>query len=214
MQRKFLILPVLLAAAFLLMTAASVSSQASVQRLPLVWHPQSGNVGEVGEDAFAVLTRTDYGIDYQVHATNLVPGNAYTLWLAVIPNPSVCSVLPCPPPEALANPESKIQVKLAGGRVAPASGVVTFSGRVAAGDVPGNGWYAGRGFDNVHGAEVHLVINNHGPALEAYMPGMIASYRAGCTDESLVPIFPDSAKADGAPGPNTCRLYEQAIFSP
>jgi len=213
MQKRVLLLAMLLTAAVSLVTAVTVTGQASVERLPVNWHPQSGNSGPIGEDAYAVLTRTDRGIDYRVHATDLTPGNAYTLWIAVIPNPSVCSVLPCPPPEALSNPDSMIQVKLAGGAVAPGSGKVTFSGGVGAGDVPSNGWFEGRAFENVHGAEVHLVINDHGPALAGFTD-MTSSYRAGCTDESLVPIFPDSAKADGTPGPNTCHLHEIVIFMP
>jgi hypothetical protein len=214
MHRKFLMLLVVLATAVALGGVNSASGQASVERLPLMWHAQSGKVGEVGSGAYAVLTRTDGGIHYRVQATDLIPGHAYTLWIAVIPNPSVCSVLPCPPPEALGNPDSKIQVKLAGGAVARSGGMVSISGRIDADDVPANGWYDGRAFENVLDAEVHLVFNDHGPALEAYMPDMTSSYRGGCTDESLVPIFPDSAKADGAPGPNTCRLYQVVIFTP
>jgi hypothetical protein len=29
---------------------------------------------------------------------------------------------------------------------------------------------------------------------------------------SLVPFFPATAFADGDPGPNTCRLYQVAVF--
>jgi ubiquinone/menaquinone biosynthesis C-methylase UbiE len=42
--------------------------------------------------------------------------------------------------------------------------------------------------------------------------GMIRTYRAGCTDASLPAIFPASAKGDGQPGPNTCRLWQLAVF--
>jgi len=40
----------------------------------------------------------------------------------------------------------------------------------------------------------------------------ISTFRGGCTDASLPPPFPATAKADGLPGPNTCRLYQFAIF--
>jgi hypothetical protein len=59
---------------------------------------------------------------------------------------------------------------------------------------------------------VHLILNDHGPVLAEYMPGMISTYRSGCTDASLPPIFPASAKADGTPGPNTCRLWQMVVF--
>ena len=44
------------------------------------------------------------------------------------------------------------------------------------------------------------------------MPGMIQTYRAGCTDASLPGIFPPTAKSDGEPGPNSCQLYQVAVF--
>ena len=62
------------------------------------------------------------------------------------------------------------------------------------------GWIAGRGLENPLGADIHLVLNDHGPVLTEFMPEMIQTYRAGCTDASLPPIFPASAKADGTPG--------------
>jgi hypothetical protein len=41
---------------------------------------------------------------------------------------------------------------------------------------------------------------------------MLQSYRGGCTDESLPGAFPDTAKNDGIPGPNTCQLFQDVIF--
>jgi len=41
---------------------------------------------------------------------------------------------------------------------------------------------------------------------------MLNTYRSGCTDESLPASFPDTAKADGEPGPNTCALVQAAVF--
>jgi hypothetical protein len=63
------------------------------------------------------------------------------------------------------------------------------------------------------GAEIHLVINDHGPMIPEFMPGMIHTYRGGCADSSPFPaIFPATALADGVVGPNTCRLYQAAVF--
>jgi hypothetical protein len=41
---------------------------------------------------------------------------------------------------------------------------------------------------------------------------MLNTYRGGCSDDSLPPPFPDSAKADGEAGPNACRLIQDAVF--
>ena len=66
------------------------------------------------------------------------------------------------------------------------------------------------------GVSVHLVINDHGPMLPEHMPGMIHTYRGGCSDPSpFTPIFavpPSTALADGEVGPNICRLYQAATF--
>ena len=74
-------------------------------------------------------------------------------------------------------------------------------------------WFAGEEFDEPFTAEVHGVINDHGPVIDAFMPAMVRTYRAGCTDASLPAIFPPTAFADGTPGPNTCRLYQTAVFT-
>ena len=63
-------------------------------------------------------------------------------------------------------------------------------------------------------AEIHLVVNDHGPAIPGMVDEMLHTYRGGCTDDSLPPPFPATAKSDGAPGPNTCRLYQSATFQP
>jgi hypothetical protein len=58
------------------------------------------------------------------------------------------------------------------------------------------------------------VLNDHGPLLPEMASTMVNTYRGGCADESIPDAFPDSARADGEPGPNTCRLVQDAIFEP
>jgi hypothetical protein len=74
-----------------------------------------------------------------------------------------------------------------------------------------NSWF-GNGYWNLLGAEIHLVINDHGPLVSHLAHSMLNSYRGGCTDESLPPPFPATAKADGTPGPNTGRLVQDVAF--
>jgi len=83
--------------------------------------------------------------------------------------------------------------------------------QLPAGDVENNPWF-GNGFTNPTGAEIHLVINDHGPLIPEMADTMLNSYRGGCTDESLPGSFPETAKADGEPGPNTCALVQATIF--
>jgi hypothetical protein len=143
----------------------------------------------------------------------LTPGNAYTLWLVVITNPEACTATPCTAANIF-NAATESQVRFAAGHVAGGSGQGTFAGSVKEGTL--SGWLPDRSFDDAMGVSVHLVINDHGPMLPEHMPGMIHTYRGGCSDASpFPPIFavpPSTALADGEVGPNICRLYQAATF--
>lgn len=179
------------------------------------WHAQQaplGNVGQV-EGASASLVRNNNGISYRIQTEDLNPGNAYTLWLVVINNPEECSTTPCPAPELLGNPAVDAQVGYAAGVVAAGSGKVTMAGSAKIG--PLGGWLANRSLEDPHAAEIHLVVNDHGPKIPEFMPGMIKTYRGGCSDASPFPaVFPPIAIGDGEAGPNICRLAQAAVFLP
>lgn len=183
------------------------------QDATVMWHAQQAPLGNSGPvpGASASLVRNATGISFQLHAGALTPGNAYTLWLVVIDNPSACIPQPCGAPDIINNAAADGQVRYAAGHVAGASGTGTFAGAVREG--PLSGWLSGRDFADSSAAEVHLVLNDHGPALAEFLPGMIHTYRGGCSDASPFPgVFPPSALADGEPGPNICRLHQAAIF--
>ena len=201
------------AAGALLVAGAASAAAAEVQREPMRWHMQSGNVhlSEVGAGARAKLVRTANGLSYSVRTDQLQPGHAYTVWVVVVNDPQNCSASPCSPQDIILNPATNGQVTYGTGHVVGMSGKSGFGGALRRGPLPA-GWLPDQGLDDPQGAEVHLVFNDHGPKLSAFMPGMTHTYRAGCTDESLPPIFPPSAKADGTPGPNTCRLWQLAVF--
>lgn len=177
------------------------------------WHPQQAGTGRIGPvaGAEASLVRNANGISFRLSTNSLTPGNAYTLWLVVVNNPSACNATPCAAPELFSNLATDAQVRFAAGHVAGGSGNGTFAGSVKEG--PLSGWLADGSLESSMGAEVHLVINDHGPMLPEFMPGMIHTYRGGCSNSSpFPPFFPATALADGEVGPNTCRLYQAAIF--
>jgi hypothetical protein len=189
-------------------TAGTDHSNATV-----MWHAQQSALGRTGpvEGASASLVRNATGISFQITTHSLTPGNAYTLWLVVVDNPGACDPKPCTAPDIIGDPATDAQVRYAAGHVAGESGEGTFAGALREGPV--TGWLPDRSFDNGSGAEVHLVINDHGPALAEHLPGMIRTYRGGCSDASPFPaIFPPSALNDGEPGPSICRLYQAAVF--
>lgn len=188
----------------------ALAESADRQSVGVNWHPQSGSSGPV-EGASASLVRNDNGISYQFHASQLTPGNAYTLWLVVIDHPENCQGEACAGPDFVVNDAPDAQVTYAAGNVVGDDGVATFAGHQSTG--PMDGWLPDRSFDNPREAEVHLVVNDHGPMLPEHMPGMIRTYRGGCSDASpFPPFFPATALADGESGPNTCLLTQSAVF--
>jgi hypothetical protein len=88
--------------------------------------------------------------------------------------------------------------------------LMEFTAFIPAGDVA-EGWF-GNGLTNPQGAEVHAVVQDHGELIPEMASTMLNTVRGGCTDESVPPPYPDNAKADGEPGPNTCRGIQVAIF--
>ena len=55
-------------------------------------------------------------------------------------------------------------------------------------------------------------IHDHGPLIDGREAEMTGTYRGGCMDETLPEIVPATAKADGAVGPNSCKLVQDVIF--
>jgi hypothetical protein len=188
-------------------------SSAEVRNVSVNWHPQSGE-GDV-PGAIARLVRNDNNVNASFHANDLIPGNVYTLWWIVVNNPENCLAFPCTAAEVLGNTEAlQADVTYAGGIgiVAGEGGMGTLTGHLSKGELS-NSWF-GNDFQDTRGAELHLVVNDHGPKIPDQLGDMLHTYRGGCTDESLPPSFPATAKSDGIPGPNTCKLFQSAIFQP
>jgi hypothetical protein len=152
------------------------------------------------------------GVSFGIRTAQLRPRHAYTVWFVVVNNPSACAATPCSGPDIVLNPSTDSQVTYGAGHTSGGSGRAGFAGSFQAGPI--EGWLPNGGLWDPMTAQIQLVINDHGPKLTAYMPEMTHTYRAGCTDASIPGIFPDSARADGTPGPNACQLYQVAVFLP
>jgi hypothetical protein len=195
-----------------LSAAGAVAARAEHQTAPLIWHPQTGLSGSVAPGAQATLVRRPDGASFSIRTQQLRPHHAYTVWFVVVNNPSACAATPCSGPDIVLNPITDSQVTYGAGHISGGSGRAGFAGSFQAGPI--DGWLPGGGLWDPMTAEIQLVLNDHGAKLPAYMPEMTHTYRAGCTDASLPGIFPNSAKADGTPGPNACQLYQVAAFEP
>jgi hypothetical protein len=214
-MRRHVTLVLTVIAVMFAVVAPAGAAGAEKQTSTVGWHAQQAVNGKSGQvsGASASIVRNDNGISYRISTTGLTPGNAYTLWLVVVNNPSACLATPCAAPEIINNPATDSQVRFAAGHLAGASGSGTFAGHVSEG--PLSGWLSGRSLEDARGAEIHLVVNDHGPAIAEFMPGMIHTYRGGCSNSSPFPgVFPATALADGEVGPNICRLYQAATFLP
>jgi hypothetical protein len=184
----------------------------SVRHVHVETHPSQGKQ-RVIEGAAASLALTDAGAVASLETNGLTPGHVYTLWFVAINAPERCASSPCKAPDVLVNTNAvRADVRWADGAIANEQGTITLTGWVPAGDWS-NSWF-GNGYTNADGAEVHLVLNDHGPVLAGRESAMLTSYREGCTDDSLPAPFPNTAKGDGSAGPNRCALVQDAIFTP
>ena len=175
----------------------------------MLTHASQGPVTVV-DGSVAKLRANDQGITAQVRTHGLVSGNVHTFWIAIVNRPDLCETSPCGPPDVLGRPEVvETNVVYGGGRVVR-SHTTPFSAHVAAGEIEG-GWFD-NAFTNPRTAEIHVIINDHGPMIPGMVREMATTYRGGCTDESIPPAFPETAFANGTPGPNTCRLVQFSIF--
>lgn len=194
---------------FALMASASA---AIADTLPMRWTPPSGMTPGPIEGSEAILIKGPEGASMQIRSSGITAGHAITVWFVAVQNPEGCAKNPCSPMEAMGMPEMNTVAVNGGGTVIPENGEIHVSAFLPAGDVPNNM------YDTVlsdpEGAEYHLVIHDHGPLIPELAPDMLSSFRGGCTLESVPPFYPDSARTDGAGGPNTCVSRQVALFVP
>lgn len=185
-------------------------SEAHVYRVDVNTHASQGDVQKV-EGAEATLLTTDKGAFASFTTRDLTPGNVYTLWFVAINDPQACESSPCGPPDVLERTaETDTDVGYAAGLIAGPEGTGRFVVHQPLGPIP-QAWF-GNEYTNAQSAEIHLVVNEHGPLVGGLEHSMLTTYRGGCTDESLPAAFPETAKANGEPGPNACRLLQTAVF--
>ena len=117
----------------------------------------------------STLTRTGSGISFSLQTTGLQAGHAVTVWWMVF------------------NPDGPLSVQYAAGHVIDDSGVAEFGGHLRVGDLDGaiNG---GPGLLDAQGADVVLVVRDHGPTDPARVDEQIHTIGAcnpTCTDRQM-----------------------------
>jgi len=208
MKRNTLITIVGAAAAIL--ATVSVATSAEIVTESVKTHPSQGDVTVV-EGATARLASADDGIFVGIDTSGLTPGNVHTLWLVVVNQPAACEADNCTSKDVLKRSDAvSSDVGYAGGVIVGDDSKGKFAWFQPAGKLHGP-WF-GNGLAGPTSAEIHLVINDHGPAIDGRVADMLSTYRDGCTDASIPAPMPDTARAQGEPGPNQCRLVQFAVF--
>ena len=176
---------------------------------------------EVIEGGRAQLVRSGDGVSVVVRTVDLVPGDAYTLWIVVFNFPGECGTPYYCYDGDIGNPHVAADVLYVTGNVIGGSGRGTFAGRIAAGDISGSIFNVppqpfptppAVGLMNPEGAELHFIVHSHGQKIAKYMPSMIQTFGGGCTDPGAPFIGVFIEPEWGIPGPNTCESHQFTVF--
>jgi hypothetical protein len=159
------------------------ASAATTTTSPVVTMDQPASV--VGA---STLIRTDSSISMSLHTSQLPADDAVTIWWMVFNHPEACiSGATTGGPRCgmadLANPAADLSVLYAAGHVIDDSGMADFGGHLAVDDT--SGAIMGSGLHDPAGADVTLVVHDHGPADPATVSQQIHTFgtcNPGCTD--------------------------------
>src|SRR6266540_720935 len=111
--------------------------------------------------ASSTLVRTSNGISISLQTSTLPAGHAVTVWALIFNNPSACGPGSCDESRGdLSIPEVMGSVQHVTGHVVGTSG--TFAGHLAVGDSADA--FVGPGLLNPFGAQIHLIVRDHGLA--------------------------------------------------
>ena len=175
----------------------------------------------------SALVRGPNGVSFRLSTTGLEPGSAYTLWVVVFNNPSACTAPTpfslCSDPD-VGNAAAMPDVLYGTGHVVGGSETATFAGHRSVGD--GSGSISAPiglpafGLVDPAGAEILLVVHEHGPVLPEYLPDQIQTVGGGCTDAGIPapgvssPFNAYTGPEYGRRGPNTCRSIQFSFHTP
>src|SRR5262245_51696051 len=144
-----------------------------------------------------MLVRTRHDIFATIRTSGLTPGVVYTGWIGIFNNPKHCATRPCGMDD-IPNPNVQFSALNFGGQLVGRDGTANYAEVRAVGDAtnPANPLNPGPGLLNPRGAEIHLVVRSHGPAL------------ADPAFAQQLTLF------DGGCPPNFCADVQEAVHAP
>lgn len=134
--------------------------------------------------AFSVLYRNDTGVAIEINTRDL-PRGTYTVWFVIWNDPGECATVPCGVGDLFV-PGNDLGFAT-GGMVSNRKGKLLVAGGLTAGDL--TNMLLGVGLTDPHGAEIHLVVQWHGPIVPEVVhlqlqspPGGTCHPSTGCPD--------------------------------
>jgi hypothetical protein len=132
--------------------------------------------GSIVPGSSSLLVRTDYSVSMNLQTSQLPPRHTVTVLWAIFNHPEFCSRghfgLRCGPAD-LSKPQVQASQVFATGHVIGSNGIANFGTHLAVGDTS-NALF-GPGLINPMGADIHIIVFDHGEADPALMPSQIDS---------------------------------------
>jgi hypothetical protein len=128
--------------------------------------------------ASSTLVRSAGGVSIRLSTDGLAPG-AYSAWWVIFDDPSACV-------DGCGLDDLGVATGLyATGHVVGSNGKANFAAHLSVGDLSGldpsaPAIFAGPGLLHPFGADVHLVIRYHGPAIPGRIPEQTGTFAGGC----------------------------------
>lgn len=143
----------------------------------------------------SVLTRYNTFIEGTVSTTGLGANAAYSWWWVVFNNPGFCvggcglDDLPVGA-TPISNGDPRVQASLlwGGGFVSNGTGAAEVEARLERNKPSGEVRF-GPGLKRPRGAEIHVVLRTHGPAVAGEVADQISRFNGGCTDEEVATMM-------------------------
>ena len=158
----------------------------------ITWHVQQSTSdvhwssnSTVIPGASSKLLRTNEGATMELHTSELDASDAVNVWWVVFNNPENCTQghfgLRCGPGD-LGNPSTQASFMFAAGSVSSANGKANFGGHLPVGDTKGcsPGLPCNGGLTNPMGADIHLVVRDHGPIIPSMLHEQLSTFNGGC----------------------------------
>lgn len=201
--------------AFAAVPAAAEEGGPPGQETATIVHLPPNLVGDpvLVDGASARLQRLDTGLVTRTDSAELTPGHVETLWWVIFNNPEECATAPCGLGD-LFDPAVEAACLAADGAIAGGNGRASFQDRLAIGDVRDSclPWFGGtdHGLIDPHGAEVHLMVHDHGPVQPGLVPEMRSTFAGGCDFDD--PDYPLGTFGIPPVESGQCATIQAAIF--